>query len=343
MSTTLQLPPGMDITLLTGPLLLASLFNWGLFGILIVQAYIYYIAFPLDNYKLKGVVAVTFILEMIQVILSTHDAFRVSASGWGNPVELDSIGLNWLSIPILSGIISCVCRLFYGWRIYALSGELHMPFIVAFLAVGQAIAAIYDGVLTLKVGHISFLRQHAFTTTLIWAFSSLACDVAVTGSMFYYLWRAKQLSSRKQTASLLTRLINLTVETGVIYTTATILDCVLFIAYPDNTIYIVPLTITSKLYTNCLIAVLNSRLRIFGGRNDGGSSGDMGGTLDVSFELPTRAKQLIRTRDEQHNEGITIDISQVTDAQLDPESASQSARASITADDKLSRFPFEKS
>ena len=37
-------------------------------------------------------------------MISTYDAFRVSARGWGNPAELDAIGLDWFSVPIMAGI-----------------------------------------------------------------------------------------------------------------------------------------------------------------------------------------------------------------------------------------------
>ena len=54
--------------------------------------------------KLKSVVAVAFLLEILQLVLSTHDAFRVYAGGFGNPAQLDDIGLTWLCIPILDAI-----------------------------------------------------------------------------------------------------------------------------------------------------------------------------------------------------------------------------------------------
>ena len=66
---------------------------------------VYYIAFPLDNYKMKMTVTLVYILEVAQLTLCTYDAFRLFSSGWGNSVELDSIGLEWLSVPIL-GVFS---------------------------------------------------------------------------------------------------------------------------------------------------------------------------------------------------------------------------------------------
>ena len=68
---------------------------------------IYYISFPKDNYKLKLVVSSIYVLEIVQTIISTHDAFRMFSSGWGNLVEVDDIGLLWLGIPVMGVISTC--------------------------------------------------------------------------------------------------------------------------------------------------------------------------------------------------------------------------------------------
>lgn len=61
-------------------------------------------SFPSDSRNRKGIVALVYILEMTQVALCSYDAFRVFSTGWGNIVELDSIGLYWLDYPILTGL-----------------------------------------------------------------------------------------------------------------------------------------------------------------------------------------------------------------------------------------------
>ena len=40
-------------------------------------------------------------LEMAQICMSTYDAFRVFASGWGNLLELDKIGFYWFDNVIM--------------------------------------------------------------------------------------------------------------------------------------------------------------------------------------------------------------------------------------------------
>ncbi|THH32639.1 hypothetical protein EUX98_g1548 [Antrodiella citrinella] len=137
------------------PQLLAHLFNWGLFGVLSVQVYLYYVAFPHDPRGLKSVVAAIFLLELTQTILLTHDAFRVYASGWGNTADLDSMGLYWFSIPVLGGLISALTQLFYAWRIHMLSGSYWAAGVISVVAVAQGVNEIYDGVLCLKTGSFS--------------------------------------------------------------------------------------------------------------------------------------------------------------------------------------------
>lgn len=48
--------------------------------------------------------AFTYIIELLQTILATKDAFADFGTGWGNMIELDSVGLLWFSVPILGSV-----------------------------------------------------------------------------------------------------------------------------------------------------------------------------------------------------------------------------------------------
>ena len=65
---------------------------------------LYYIAFPGDSLSRKIIVCITVCIEVLQVVLATYDCFRMFGRGWGNPVELDDIGLLGLSIPMLAAV-----------------------------------------------------------------------------------------------------------------------------------------------------------------------------------------------------------------------------------------------
>lgn len=72
---------------------------------------VYFIAFPKDSAYLKSVVGITYILEVVQTIMATRDAFRQYATGWGNLTELNDIGWLWFTVPVLDGISMLFVRL----------------------------------------------------------------------------------------------------------------------------------------------------------------------------------------------------------------------------------------
>ncbi|THH32213.1 hypothetical protein EUX98_g1998 [Antrodiella citrinella] len=263
MATPADVIPGL--ILVTGPVLFAHLFNWGLFGVLSVQVYLYYIAFPSDHRGLKCVVAAIFLLEVTQTVLLTHDAFRVYASGWGNAIELNSIGLYWLNIPVLSGFISALTQLFYAWRIRILSRSYYAAGAICTVAIVQGVIEIYDGVICLQAGSLSKLPQsEASKVFVVWLAMSCACDVMITGSMFFYLQRAKKAILVKKTSNLLTRLIALTVETGLLSCTVQLTALICFVVADQTLLYTAPVSVTSKLYSNSLLTVRVFHVVAFG-------------------------------------------------------------------------------
>ncbi|EKM52270.1 uncharacterized protein PHACADRAFT_100501, partial [Phanerochaete carnosa HHB-10118-sp] len=103
--------------------LLGTLFNWGLFGILSVQVYLYHLSFPKDKWLVKGLVYFVYLIDTAQTILVTRDVFVAFALHFGNLDVLDSIQLEWLAVPVFSSIVSCTVQLYYAYRIGILSGS----------------------------------------------------------------------------------------------------------------------------------------------------------------------------------------------------------------------------
>ena len=53
---------------------------------------------------LKATVTGIFVLEVLQLITATYEAFRVYATGWGSLAAFDDVGLDWFSGPFLTAI-----------------------------------------------------------------------------------------------------------------------------------------------------------------------------------------------------------------------------------------------
>ncbi|KAI0079786.1 hypothetical protein K474DRAFT_1673070 [Panus rudis PR-1116 ss-1] len=286
------IPP--DVAKLTGPLLLGQFFNWGLFGVLTVQVYFYYLAFPSDRQRQHSLVLCIFALEAIQTLLGTSDGFRILATGWGNVVELDKVGALWFSYPLLNTIVSFIVQLFYAWRIYVLSiNNMWLPIIVATLSVVQFIAGAYEASVTHRLGSFSQLATSDIWSGALHLTGSAVCDVVIVVGMSYYLDRSK-IGFRRFNA-LLGKLVRITVETGFLCMALAIVDMALFFAYRRTNYHTVPASVLSKIYSNSLLVVLNTRARMTGDPELESTNFDQ--SMSLSFYHPSQFQHTTRTMD----------------------------------------------
>ncbi|KAH8077735.1 hypothetical protein BXZ70DRAFT_1012875 [Cristinia sonorae] len=263
--------PMIHCTSETVPGLFAQLLTCLLAGILIVQVYLYYIAFPLDHWRVKTVVALSCLLEAAQLAIACYDAYRVFGYGWGIADELDKIGLLWFDVALCTGLAALLCQFFYAWRIFALSGKKYfIPVIVVILSICQMGLSVFDAAMILKLQHLSLINESVLGPVgNVWLGLMALCDIIITCSIFFYLWKAKKLNMNGRTNTILSRLMRLTIETGFLTSTFSILALILSTVQPENLLYTLFMGPTSKLYANSLLAVLNSRIHIAGSRDQG--------------------------------------------------------------------------
>ena len=50
---------------------------------------------------MKLIVSLLYPLEILQLVVSTHDAFRMFSSGWGDLTQVNDIGLLWFSVAMM--------------------------------------------------------------------------------------------------------------------------------------------------------------------------------------------------------------------------------------------------
>ncbi|KAI0033376.1 hypothetical protein K488DRAFT_47871, partial [Vararia minispora EC-137] len=81
----------------------------------------YYVNFPQDGPALKALVCTIFLVETAQTAIVGRDAFVILASGWGNISLLFDLETQWLTAPIMDGLVGGVVQFFYAWRLFALS------------------------------------------------------------------------------------------------------------------------------------------------------------------------------------------------------------------------------
>ncbi|KAJ8081399.1 hypothetical protein PM082_007239 [Marasmius tenuissimus] len=204
----------------------------------------------------------------------TWDAFQNFAFGFGNPQALDRINLIWFDVCILDGFVAFCVQVYFAYRLYLLSKHRLLPGIIVLIALAQVGGAIATGIIAKSVGFFSKIREPCFIPALFWLGGSAACDILIAVSMLYVLSRYNQ--GFHATRDLVKRLIRLTMETGSLTAAIASVDLILFLVFPTQDYHITPALALAKVYSNSLLVVFNSRVRISGSRGSEGSKNVIG-------------------------------------------------------------------
>ncbi|KAK0468796.1 hypothetical protein IW261DRAFT_1372813, partial [Armillaria novae-zelandiae] len=267
-------PAGFLIEKLSGPVIVGYLLHWGLFGTLSVQLYLYYLAFPNDKQFTKYLVYGIYIVEFVQTILFTYDAFAMFGYGFGDIEALTAMDFNWLTVPIMNAIVAFVGQVFYTYRIFILSKSPIVPLFIICVSLTSSVAGIITGAYCFREENVTEINNWKMTIAVgIWCGAFALCDIIIAICMTYYLMRSN--TSFRRTQILVSNLIRLIIETGTMTAVFVLLGLILFLAFPDQDFYATVAGIQPKLYANTILMMLNSRIRIVGGRDTYTSSADM--------------------------------------------------------------------
>ncbi|KAJ7026883.1 hypothetical protein C8F04DRAFT_1238398 [Mycena alexandri] len=251
---------GEPYLLLTGPLFIGSLFNWSLLGTLVIQTYVYYSSRYNDSKWIKGLVVATLSLDIVQTAFATHAVWQILILGWGNPATFTELPWTAYTFPVMSGTVAALVQFFFSWRIWVL-GRTNIAHIVAIVidlvAVMQMIAGLVAGIQTAfipieKVGEL----KPQFT---IWLAGSFGADVLIVVSMLWILHQNK--GGISATNGLIDRLTVRVVHSGAVTAVAAGVELVLFILLSATFVHDTPALFLGKLYSNVLLANLNTRRR----------------------------------------------------------------------------------
>ncbi|KAK0486306.1 hypothetical protein IW261DRAFT_791003 [Armillaria novae-zelandiae] len=286
----LPIPANYPIEWRSGPTIVGYLLNWGLFGTLSIQLYLYYLAFPKDRQFVKFLVYGIYIVEFVQTILVAHDAFAVFGYGFGDLEALTGIHCNWLVVPIMTAIVAFVGQVFYSYRIFVLSRSRIIPALVICVSLTSSTASIIGGVYIYQADDLTKLNNIRISISMGISCTGYAfCDIVIAICMTFYLMRSQ--TGFRRTQILVTKIIRLTIETGSLTATIALVIPILFFAFPHQAFYVTPALIISKLYANTIYMVLNSRIRIVGGRDTYTSSTDIETMTTMMRDITSHSAQ----------------------------------------------------
>ncbi|KAF8187803.1 hypothetical protein BJ912DRAFT_419926 [Pholiota molesta] len=234
---------------LAGTLLISTIINWGLFGVLSVQVFLFSQAFPNDRPIFKAMVYGTYLLETAQTITLTVSAWATIVQGFGQPnASVSTFTAITTSVSLLEAITAMVAQTFYAYRIMIISENKIIPSFIMLMSLTSFMAQVVVSVIIGQAKNFEIIQLHTLKTSDfigIWIGTGCACDIAIA-------------------ASLVTRVMRMTIETGALTASVSIVLLALFYApaFKGLIYYSVPISTLAKLYSNAMLALLNSRIKL---------------------------------------------------------------------------------
>ncbi|KAJ7919624.1 hypothetical protein B0H13DRAFT_1988436 [Mycena leptocephala] len=257
-----HIPPQLDVGKLTIPLFIGTVLNWGLLGALAVQVYLYALAFRKDRPINKLVVTFIFIAEILQTFGDTRNTIETFGAGWGDLDSLDLVRWAWFSVPILGSTIACVGQIFFAWRISIIGNTWYIPALIAAITAVQWGGGIWTGVDIIRAGRFSRLQSDQFWPPIAWLAATALSDLIIVAATLYYIIKARDPEFKLYTTNIaLSRIIKVSVETGVLCAVFAIVDLTLFLKFGGN-VHLAVCIWLSKVYSNSIMVILNSRAYI---------------------------------------------------------------------------------
>ncbi|KAF9069388.1 hypothetical protein BDP27DRAFT_1325557 [Rhodocollybia butyracea] len=245
------------ITMIFGPMLVGVFLNCILYGVLSVQTFIYFQTYKKDSSSIRGLVSwYLYIMETLNTGFDMGLILEPLVVRYGTEEAVTKVPIMFAADPLVTVLIACPIQIFMAWRIKIISQSSWLMWIIIIFSISGLIGGIANAILTVLINEYS--KLHQFKAAVVQALSCTAVtDILITCSLVWSLWKSR--THVRATDDAITRIIRLTVQTGLITSVSAILDFVLFLASPNTTVNFVWDFSLSKLYTNALLSTLNAR------------------------------------------------------------------------------------
>ncbi|EIW52178.1 uncharacterized protein TRAVEDRAFT_53603 [Trametes versicolor FP-101664 SS1] len=257
-----------------------------LYALMLHQTYQYFRTYPGDRLALKSLVLAIVFMETLHTVLWIIICYEYLVVNYFN--LLNVVETHWyikLSIP-LTAITGTTSQIFYAGRLYYIGPQLKYRLLVAVAAFVMFLALGWDFAATVKI----------FRAKTIFEFSQWTWIVAVAYG-FAVL-----------TDTVVDTLVLYAVNTGLLTTIIGSLVFIFALVYPDNLIY-AGLSIPGvKLYSNSVLAMLNSRRSLSERMMQGFEAGSHGQGRGQRSQAPHTVLETWNVRQVPVSLPVTMDL-----------------------------------
>ncbi|KAI0049363.1 hypothetical protein FA95DRAFT_1677629 [Auriscalpium vulgare] len=238
-----------------GALLIGGLVSGVLFGITCMQSYTYFDRYPGDRWHLKTFVGALWVLDAFDFALTSDILYWYLVTNYTNPYALLgkpvwSLAAHVLVTSVVNFMDVCPTNLETNMNIILTAG----------IVLTSMLDLVVGFIITAKTLHFVSLDELSTESTLFYIdfAAGAGSDIYVAVALSYYLARSRT-GFNTRTDSIVNILLLYTINTGLLTAADATLGMILYIAMPDNFIFIAFYFQLSKLYTNAYLATLNNR------------------------------------------------------------------------------------
>ncbi|KAF9533319.1 hypothetical protein CPB83DRAFT_903261 [Crepidotus variabilis] len=259
------------LELMLGPAFLGSIAVSVLFGVMVLQGYIYYSHSQDDSWGLKTLISCLCILEVSRLALILHAMYMLFVRNFGNPGFLTYPIWSMVALAVPGHFIEMLVRWAFAQRIHSFCksrglGRLQTIFIPITIGKPLQITLSIVATITGSLFVVERLTLHmtekanAVSVFLYIHFScSMGADFIAAAALCTALFQSRTGIKSSRADSIVHILMAFAVNTGLFTGLVTTACFVTYVASPNTLIWMGLLYPKSQLYINSLLASLNAR------------------------------------------------------------------------------------
>ncbi|EMD32391.1 hypothetical protein CERSUDRAFT_126812 [Gelatoporia subvermispora B] len=307
-----------------GALQICTILSSALYGVTVIQTYIYFHQSSKDSYLYK---AVSLTSAYLRVMGTTHQvaicqmAYQYTVTDYGNIIALTRETKSIIVVVFLSAFMDTGVRSLFCLRIWHLSGKnWFLAAVIMLFSLGEfasLIANLQSTSSSLPCDRYRYTVKvfdtpettHAVLQPEFYVATSLTivADLLIALSQVVLLWRHR--SGVPRTDSIMRTLIIYSINTGLLTTICALVLLISWAAMPNNLVYDIFYAALPTLLYNALLATLNARQELR--EIASGNAGLI--TLGVSMSnvqpsSSVASTQITHLEDTQENNLRTIEI-----------------------------------
>ncbi|KAJ7162587.1 hypothetical protein C8R43DRAFT_1173224 [Mycena crocata] len=229
-----------------------------LYGISVLQVYLYFRRYTNDRWTLKTMVAILWTFDTLTTVFVAHSLFVFVFGILNRQIDVN-IPWSFTAEKFLVTLITFIAQCFYAYTILQVSEKNKIiTAFVLILAVGSFGLGIHTTVHLFQNPALNSIstRDFLIVSGLVQGLAALN-DIVITASLSYFLHLRR--NSIPASEKLIDTLILYAVSRGVLTAIAQIMFLVLNVALPHRQFWLPFHMVVGKLYVNSVLATLNVR------------------------------------------------------------------------------------